>query len=217
MRYLGSTKYWFRMHMTFGVAGPVLILYHCNFKLGSLNSSVALICTLLVALSGLVGRYLHTKVFSDLDGHRRSLADLMEHATINREQKRHVSVLVPQLLERMRAFDGVVLTQPDSFWASVLLPLKLAFTTRVGQFRLTSYARRHINLQARKSPVIRGRKRALKRAVAAFVAQHLRRVRRCAELASYERLFSLWHVFHLPFFYMLILTALIHVLAVHMY
>jgi hypothetical protein len=45
----------------------------------------------------------------------------------------------------------------------------------------------------------------------------LKRVRRVAELGSYERMFSLWHVFHLPFFYMLVVAALIHVLAVHMY
>jgi hypothetical protein len=45
----------------------------------------------------------------------------------------------------------------------------------------------------------------------------LRQIRRVAELGSYERLFSLWHVFHLPFFYILVVTALVHVLAVHMY
>jgi hypothetical protein len=45
----------------------------------------------------------------------------------------------------------------------------------------------------------------------------MRRVRRVAALQSYERLFSIWHVFHLPFFYMLVVAALIHVLAVHMY
>ena len=39
--------------------GPVLILWHTNFKLGSINSSVALIAMLVVAASGLVGRFLH--------------------------------------------------------------------------------------------------------------------------------------------------------------
>ena len=38
-----------------------------------------------------------------------------------------------------------------------------------------------------------------------------------AFLNSYERLFGLWHVFHLPFFYMLVVTAIVHVVAVHMY
>ena len=39
---LGSTRHWFRMHMIFGVLGPILILYHSNFTSGSLNSNVAM-------------------------------------------------------------------------------------------------------------------------------------------------------------------------------
>ena len=42
-------------------------------------------------------------------------------------------------------------------------------------------------------------------------------LRKTASLAVYERLFAAWHVLHLPLFYMLILTALIHVVAVHLY
>jgi hypothetical protein len=64
---------------------------------------------------------------------------------------------------------------------------------------------------------VRAQRAELERSVSRFVREHLRRVRRVAELGSWERLFSLWHVFHLPFFYMLVLAALIHVLAVHMY
>ena len=32
MRNAGPVKLWFRMHMTFGVLGPVCILYHCDFQ-----------------------------------------------------------------------------------------------------------------------------------------------------------------------------------------
>ena len=42
MRYFGATKYWFRAHMMFGIIGPVIILYHCNFQIGSLNFSSSL-------------------------------------------------------------------------------------------------------------------------------------------------------------------------------
>ena len=51
----------------------------------------------------------------------------------------------------------------------------------------------------------------------AFVTEHLRRVRRVAAFAAYERLFSLWHKVHLPFFYLLLITAIVHVIAVHVY
>ena len=217
MRILGPTRHWFRIHMIFGVLGPVLILYHSNFQFGSLNSNVALVCTLLVAISGLVGRYLYTQIHSGLDGHLTTLRELTVKARITAEQRTRTSALVPQLLERMSAFDSLVLTPPSDFTACLLLPLRLAVQTRWQRVRLTWFARCQLRLQARKSPIVAAEHKRLQTVTNRFIAEHLRRVRRVAEFASYERLFSLWHVFHLPFFYMLVLTALIHVVAVHMY
>jgi hypothetical protein len=217
MHALGATRHWFRMHMILGVVGPVLILYHCNFSFGSLNDTVALTCTLLVALSGLVGRYVYAKVHIDLDGHRATLGQLSSKARITTTDRTHAAALVPQLLERLTAYDAVVLTPPQSTAASLLLPLRLSIQTRWTAWRLIRYGSSQLRAQARRSPVIRAERPRLQRAMARFVREHLRRVRRVAELGSYERMFSMWHVFHLPFFYMLVVAALIHVLAVHMY
>jgi hypothetical protein len=38
-----------------------------------------------------------------------------------------------------------------------------------------------------------------------------------AQLSSWERLFSLWHVAHVPFLYLLVVSGIVHVVAVHMY
>lgn len=217
MRALGPTKHWFRMHMLFGVLGPILILYHCNFRLGSVNSNVALFCTLLVAGSGLVGRYLYAKVHMGLYGHKATLKELSERAQIGAEQRSHAAALVPELLERMSAFDELVLKPPQSLLGSLALPWKLAVQTRWAAWRLTRFARARLREQARRSPIVAAEHRRLRKTTTRFIREHLRRVRRVAELGSYERLFSLWHVFHLPFFYMLVLTAIVHVIAVHMY
>jgi hypothetical protein len=217
MALLGATRHWFRMHMVFGVLGPILILYHSNFELGSLNSNFALFCTLLVAASGLVGRYIHAKIHTDLDGNRTTLRELTEKARVTTEQRAHITVLVPQLLPRMTAFDAGVLEAPHSLTGALLLPAKLAWVTRWEALRLNAMVRRQLRAQARKSPIIAAQRKRLERAMLRFVREHLRRVRRVAELNSYERLFGLWHVFHLPFFYMLVVTAIVHVVAVHMY
>jgi hypothetical protein len=42
-------------------------------------------------------------------------------------------------------------------------------------------------------------------------------VLRAAEFAFFERLFSLWHIFHLPLIFIMVLAALVHVWAVHQY
>jgi hypothetical protein len=217
MHRLGATRHWFRMHMVFGVLGPVLILYHSNFSLGSLNDTVALVCTLLVAGSGLVGRYVYSKIHVDLDGHRATLEQLSDNARITAVQRREAAALVPGLLERLTAYDALVLAAPSSSTHALWLPLKLAVATRLEAVRLAWFARRQLELLARKSDIVRAEKAELRRAAVRFIREHLRRVRRVAELGSYERMFSLWHVFHLPFFYMLVVAALIHVLAVHMY
>ena len=62
MQNWGPIKYWFQLHMLFGVLGPVLVLFHSNFSLGSTNSNLALFSMLIVAGSGLIGRYLCVKI-----------------------------------------------------------------------------------------------------------------------------------------------------------
>jgi hypothetical protein len=54
----GRVKWWFLVHMFLGVGGPVLILIHSTFRVGSLNAGVALYSMLLVAASGVVGRFI---------------------------------------------------------------------------------------------------------------------------------------------------------------
>lgn len=217
MRVLGPTKHWFRMHMIFGVAGPVFILYHCNFSLGSLNDTVALACTLLVAGSGLVGRYLYMQIHVDLSGHRTTLRELSDRARITAAQSSEIRALVPELLERITAYDELVLAPHEGAFATLALPFRLAIATRWHAWRLRRFARATLRKQAEKSTVVAAQRKRLETSTGRFISEHLRHVRRVAGLHSYERLFSLWHVFHLPFFYMLVVAALIHVLAVHMY
>lgn len=46
---------------------------------------------------------------------------------------------------------------------------------------------------------------------------YLRELQDVAQFRAYERLFSLWHVLHVPFVFMLVFSAIVHVVAVHMY
>jgi hypothetical protein len=46
---------------------------------------------------------------------------------------------------------------------------------------------------------------------------YMKTLRKTAGFQLYERLFSLWHVLHLPLFFMMIIAAVIHIFAVHIY
>ena len=47
--------------------------------------------------------------------------------------------------------------------------------------------------------------------------RYLDAVVRVAQYSAYERLFALWHLAHLPFVYLLVISAVVHVIAVHAY
>jgi hypothetical protein len=50
-----------------------------------------------------------------------------------------------------------------------------------------------------------------------LVRRYLANVVRVAQFSAYERLFALWHVVHVPFIYMLVISSVVHVIAVHAY
>jgi hypothetical protein len=58
---IGKTAEWFNIHQLLGIFGPITILYHSNYHLGSPNSNIALFSMLIVAASGIIGRYLRNR------------------------------------------------------------------------------------------------------------------------------------------------------------
>jgi hypothetical protein len=42
-------------------------------------------------------------------------------------------------------------------------------------------------------------------------------VNKVARFGVYDRMFALWHVLHMPLFFLLVLSAIVHVIAVHLY
>jgi hypothetical protein len=49
------------------------------------------------------------------------------------------------------------------------------------------------------------------------VTQHIGAARKAAVFACCERLFRLWHIFHLPLFILLVIVAIVHVYASHFF
>ena len=217
LRLLGPVKNWFRVHMILGVVGPVAILYHANVSFGSMNSTVAMISMLLVAGSGLFGRFLYAKVHHGLYGRKANLRELLASIKVSTADAGAAARFVPQLMDMVAEYDRQVLKPPKGILHCMILPLKLGFQTRRGYRRIIARVGIQLDLLARRSPAFEQHRPRLLGACQAFVKEHLKRVRRVAAFAAYERLFSLWHKVHLPFFFLLLITAVIHVVAVHFY
>jgi len=217
LKILGPVRNWFRTHMILGVLGPITILYHANFAFGSVNSSAALIAMLLVAGSGLVGRFLYAKVHHGLYGRKANLKELLASVKLSTTGSGGAAQFVPHLMQQIAEYDRQVLQPPKTVLDSILLPFKLAFKTRRGYREITGFVAERLEEQAVVSPTVAMHRPRLEAACKAFVKEHLRRVRRVASFAAYDRMFSLWHKIHLPFFYLLLVTVVIHVIAVHAY
>jgi hypothetical protein len=212
----GATRHWFRIHMMLGIIGPVLILYHCNFALGDLNSKVALFCTLLVAGSGVVGRYFYEGIHHGLYGSKttlRELADGLDKSMTGGQ----AGTLIAPIREELKALDGRVLAAPKSVSESVARHLTLAWQTRRTYWRLVAMIRRELIRKSMISPAVDQHADRLEESIRGYLSDHLAQVREVARFNAFERLFSLWHVVHIPFFFMMIATAVFHVFAVTMY
>lgn len=219
LRFLGSVPAWFRLHMAFGLLGPSLILLHCNFKSQSFNATVALNAMLIVAGSGLIGRYLYSHVHSTLSGKRRAASSFFQDAAADGgfEQASSFFGLSNRSLARVSTVTEEALKPSRNLIDAIGHAWLVRWQTR----QLSRSLRREIS--ARHSELLRSGaapRRQLGQARRSFeqeVAAHLSAVRNAASLSIYDRMFSLWHFLHLPLFMMLVIAAIVHVIAVHLY
>jgi len=214
---LGSTRHWFMLHMVLGVIGPVLILYHSNFTVSSLNSQVALFCTLLVACSGIIGRYIYAQIHRGLYGEKTNLRTLINDMQKSLEQITASSPVLAEFLEQLATFDECVLKPPENLLHSVIRPFAFAFKTRWAYLCMSWKLRLAGANSASGSKSLTPHEKGLIISARRNLRQHLKQVRKIAHLNFFDRLFSLWHILHLPFFFMLVISAIVHILAVHMY
>jgi len=217
LRRLGMVKHWFRIHMILGLVGPLLILYHCNFSVDAINSAVAFYSMLAVAISGIIGRYFYTRVHRGLYGKRASIEELREEISDAVENSRGLAAILPKFINELHTVSTKLIG--DEFTKSISIGHSLSWTLRyyVIRTRLYFLIKEELGAQAAASQAISLNSNNLRKTANSYASKQVGLMRQVAQLSFYERLFSLWHVFHMPLFLLLVASALVHVLAVHMY
>lgn len=215
---LGAVPTVFRLHMIMGVLGPILVLYHCNFSLGALNSNVALITMLLVVASGVVGRYFYGKIHMGLYGRKAAAKEILQDLKTLREKFSAQSHIADPLFDELDEFGRDILAKNAANAVdSLLFGAKLVIRTRILRARLHRQVRSLVAADSlRKSDGWLQRWRRTNE-VDEVVTVYFNALLKAVELRFYERLFSLWHVLHLPLLFLMVLAALVHVWAVHRY
>jgi hypothetical protein len=214
---LGPARLWFNVHMALGIVGPLLVLVHSTFQIGSVNAGVALISMVVVAVSGLVGRVIYLRTHTGLGGELETLDSLRRDMGLADAGVRSTLHFAPEAEARLLALERYV-GRPGEIGREhlrrlVVLPLLLGRERRAIRREIVARLRGLAGERGWDAKTLRSRERRARRAIDAYA----RSVQRAAQLAAYARLFSLWHIAHVPFVFLMVLCALFHVVAVHAY
>ena len=216
-RLVGSLVFWFRAHMILGLIGPALILFHANFRMVTVNSTVALVAMLVVAGSGIVGRYLYGKIHVGLYGRKAAVQEILADA---RSLKQSLGDDVPGIdhfVDQLDAFATHLSDARQSLPAGAWSLLVLALRAQVARWRLLSTVRQLVKVEAKRRGWSRRERAQRFTAIVNLATLHISAVRKAAAFKFYDRLFSIWHVLHVPLFIILIIAASVHVVAAHFY
>jgi len=207
----GALKQWFRWHMILGIVGPLLILFHSTFHLRSLNGTIALVSMLIVVLSGVIGRFVYTKIHHGLYGNRATLERVQEEFAAqsnNLKSRFHMAPRVEAWLESFTREAKQAELSTFTMWWHLLA---LGWRRRVCAFRCALELR--AIMREERHPDFRG---GATEAID-LARRFLRQAERVVAFTTYERLFSLWHHLHIPLIYLLAASTLFHIIAVYMY
>ena len=206
----GPVRHWFRMHMLLGIIGPLLVLFHCNFSLGAVNSNMALLCMVMMVSSGMVGRFIFTRIHYGLYGEKANLQELQRNqllveAMLRDDEARYANITASRVVAELKALQPYTVP-PRGPLAGLWRVMAFAVHSRRVDWKVRTHLRSAPAALAEET-----------RALSLQVERYIDTVRRLTGFSFFERLFSLWHVLHMPIFFMLMVTGLVHVWAVHNY
>lgn len=199
----GKLKWWLLVHMILGIGGPLLILVHTTFHLGSLNAEVALFSMLIVVGSGVVGRFLYLRVHRGLSGEMNNLADLQKRVGLAEGEIKSRFRFAPEIAEILMRFEREALMGSPGLATAFRRILWLPIRQRSVYWSCVSELDERLRLIGNERRWTRAQLQRRRDKVHGAAREYLRSVTRVAQLSAYERVFALWHLLHAPFVYLL--------------
>ena len=215
MRRAGNMEGWYYFHLLGGVLGPLIIVFHTGFTIKSINSGVALFTMITIVLSGVFGRYIYTRIGYSL--HRKLLAIKDSETQLMESLNSYESPLAEKIERRLSNFSLSVLTGDRSI---LKLPMRVvairgaatACYVKVSG-DLTSMVKTRAKREGWASADVKERIHREREQL----REHIAAIANIANAHLFERILVRWRILHIPLLYILVITALIHVLYVHMY
>lgn len=194
----GRVSRWLDVHIFFGIIGPLLITLHTAMKFHGVVS-ISYFSMLIVAISGVFGRYVYMQIPRDNRGRAMSLRETRERAEKIRESLR--GELPDEVLAGVDSFGASVATLElagpgaiaMTFWTDVTLPWRIRRLKRFirqGNQRVPERRLKAITRLAREQTVL---------------------LRRMATIDTMTRALHYWHLFHKPFAYIMVVIMFVHI------
>jgi hypothetical protein len=224
---LGALPSWFKWHMVLGILGPMTIIFHSTYHvyipyihpMGSPNAAVAMLCMLLVSGSGTFGRFFYTKIHHGLYGRQTTMNEMKTELEQSGDVKSLFSFApgIEKELEEFRARADVYANKSNVGFVNFIA---IGFQTALLSRSLSKQLHRIMHMHAKEKQFSAEQRHAMEKMFIEYrgkISAYLNAVRNAAQFHTYERLFSWWHIFHIPLVYMMVFSAVYHVYAVHAY
>ena len=195
---IGTQAEWLKVHIFFGIVGPVLVTFHTSGKLNGIVA-IAFYSMWAMVLSGAFGRYLYAKIPRTISGNQMTLKEIegelggIVNLLRRNESRDDILAGIEAFLARTRKETGGLLPA----LSRVILEDAVLPSNALRVYRIVSRDR---------SLSIRERFR-----VSRLVLRQQRLLNKLAVLDAMKRLFSYWHVFHKPFTVITFAIVFLHV------
>lgn len=205
----GSSKRWLDFHVLLGLTAPVVITFHSSFKFSGI-AGVAYWIMIVVALSGVVGRYIYAQIPRSLSSAALSLQEAQGLSTRLAEQLKSLGILSARDIDKLLRLPDVrraaTMSLLGALWQMMLLDVRFPFRVwRLRQKMIWSHGRWWSLVGLGRSENAQ-----LERAIATAREQALL-TKKLLFLSKSNRMFHLWHIIHRPFSYSFAVLAAIHV------
>ncbi len=194
----GRMADWLDFHIFTGLVGPYLVLLHSSWKFNGL-AGVVMLLTVIIVVSGFVGRYIYTAVPRTADGVEVEASQVEAFIRqADQELQRWLETRPPEIRQQVQMLAQPGQSSGNALWDLLLRPLD-ELNERIRWWSIRS------QLDAQTRQQISQLEKLLRQ------RQNLNRQIRT--LAVARRLMSLWHTVHIPIGMALFTAAFIHIIA----
>ena len=198
----GSMANWLQFHIFLCTLGPFLVLLHTTFKFGGIVS-IAFWSMVVVVASGVFGRYVFARIPKAMDGRFRSLQEIDRQAADLGAEIREAGIVPAGQLQALLA--GPSLRAPVGTLDALWLAFRGDLATRAHMLRS-----RRILRHSGVSPGMRRRTLGLLRSRLSLEQEG-------RLLLPFQRMFSYWHLLHLPLAIVLLIVTIVHVVVAFLF